>query len=296
MIRPAARLAVILVAALGPGVGLATDGDFAGRYVGAEDPSLMLTVDAPSEGRVTGRLTDGYTDMALEARLQGGGFAGTFRRDGAILPVSARIEGGQLRLEVGPAGESEGITFVRSGGAPAGGEPADAAVPGNGAVVINGTTLSAADLARVQGAYRIRIPPGDYWYDRVLGAWGGRGGPTMGFISPGLELGGRLRADASGSGTSVVVNGRALHPYDLLALQQITGPIAPGRYFITADGLAGLEGGPPLWNLAALAAQSRASGGGSTTWQSRITGASGFSDGTTGAVFLPNGGIVSTGN
>ena len=120
----------------------------------------------------------------------------------------------------------------------------------------------------------------------------------MGFITPGLALGGILQADASGSGTNVFVNGRALHPYDLLALEQITGPIVPGRYFITVDGLAGLEGGPPLWNLAALAAQaqSRAQGGGSNTWQARITGASGFSDGTTGAVFLPNGGIVSTGN
>jgi len=36
-------------------------------------------------------------------------------------------------------------------------------------------------------------------------------------------------------------------------------------------------------------------GGGSNTWQSSVTGSSGFSDGTTGAVFLPNGGIVSTG-
>jgi hypothetical protein len=162
------------------------------------------------------------------------------------------------------------------------------------AVLINGTLLSAVELTRVQNAYRIRIPPGDYWYDHVLGAWGGKGGPTMGFISPGLDLGGALQADASGPGTSVFVNGRALHLYDLLALQQVTGPILPGRYFITADGLAGLEGGPPLWNLAMLAAQTQ--GGGSSTWQSRVTGASGFSDGTTGAVFLPNGGIVSTGN
>ncbi|MGE3481725.1 MAG: hypothetical protein AB7K73_09975, partial [Gammaproteobacteria bacterium] len=67
----------------------------------------------------------------------------------------------------------------------------------------------------------------------------------------------------------------------------------PGRYFITAQGLAGFEGGAPLWDLAQLAAQSL--GGGSNTWQSRILGASGFSDGTTSAVFLPNGGIVSTG-
>lgn len=87
------------------------------------------------------------------------------------------------------------------------------------------------------------------------------------------------------------VNGCELHPYDVLALQQITGPIAPGRYFITSEGLAGFEGGPPLWNLTAMAAQSQ--GGGSNSWQGRLS--SGFSDGTTGAVFLPNGGIVGTG-
>ena len=50
-----------------------------------------------------------------------------------------------------------------------------------------------------------------------------------------------------------------------------------------------------MWILAAMAAQAQGTGGGSNTWQSRVTGSSGFSDGTTGAVFLPNGGIVSTG-
>lgn len=121
----------------------------------------------------------------------------------------------------------------------------------------------------------------------------------MGFIAPALALGGPLRPDASGRGhTGVFVNGRELHPYDVMALQTVTGPIVPGRYFITAMGLAGYEGGPALWNLAQMAAQAGAAnaGGGSNTWQSRITGASGFSDGTTGAVFLPNGGIVSTGH
>lgn len=116
----------------------------------------------------------------------------------------------------------------------------------------------------------------------------------MGYIAPGLELGGPLRPDASGGGTGVFVNGRDLPPPDLLTLQQITGPVPAGRYFITAQGLAGYEGGQAWWDLSALAA--RSGGGGSNTWQSRITGASGFSDGHTGAVFLPNGGIVSTGD
>ena len=161
-------------------------------------------------------------------------------------------------------------------------------------VVINDRRLSDEELAHAEYAYRIHIPDADYWYDPVLGAWGAKGQPTMGFIAAGLDLGGPLRPDASGGGTSVFVNGRDLPPADLVALQTITGPVPPGRYFINAQGLAGYEGGPPLWDLAAMAAQS--GGDGSNTWQSGLTGASGFSDGKTGAVFLPNGGIVSTGN
>lgn len=164
--------------------------------------------------------------------------------------------------------------------------------PGRRNVVINGRRLSDAEVAQIEQGLQVRIGDADYWYDPVLGAWGVRGGPAMGLIAAGLNLGGPLQADASGGGTGAFVNGRELHPYDVLALQQITGPIVPGRYFITWQGLAGYEGGPPMWNLAAMAAQG---GGGSNSWQGRVTGASGFSDGTTGAVFLPNGGIVSTG-
>lgn len=160
-------------------------------------------------------------------------------------------------------------------------------------VIINGQRLTDAELAQAEQTYRIRIHDAEYWYDPVLGAWGAQGGPTMGFIAPGLSLGGPLRQNASNGTTQVVVNGRELPDADVLALQQITGPIVPGRYFITAQGLAGYEGGPAQWNLAAMAQS--AGGRGSNSWQSRITGASGFSDGTTGAVFLPNGGIVSTG-
>lgn len=280
----AALWAAVLVSAVGL---VQAAGTVAGRYAGVEDPSLALTVEESADGRITGRLADGDATLVLEGRRTGDAFTGTLSQGADVLPVTARLQGDRLLLEVGPAGDGELVSFVRRGGTPA-----------TAPVLVNGTELGAADLGRVEKAYGIRIPPGEFWYDRVLGAWGGKGGPTMGFIAPGLELGGNLQADASGSGTNVLVNGRALHPYDLLALERIAGPIVPGRYFITADGLAGLEGGPPLWNLAALAAQaqSQAQGGGSNTWQSRVTGGSGFSDGTTGAVFLPNGGIVSTGN
>ena len=77
--------------------------------------------------------------------------------------------------------------------------------------------------------------------------------------------GGSVALDASGGGTAVAVNGRVLHPYDLMPLEQIKGPIVPGRYFIMAQGLAGPEGGPAMWNLAAMAGQAQGRGGGSNS-------------------------------
>ena len=150
-------------------------------------------------------------------------------------------------------------------------------------VVINGQRLADAELASAEKMHRIHIADANYWYDVATGAWGVQGGPTLGFIAAGLTLGGKLRPDASGGGTGVFINGRELPPSDLKSLQQLTGPIAPGRYFITAQGLAGYEGGEVVYDLNALAS-------GGSSWKSRMTGASAFTDGTNG------GGIVSTGN
>jgi hypothetical protein len=265
-------------------------------YIAEEEPGVTLTLRESAEGGIMGTLTEGGASVPLSARRQGAGFSGTVGPAGGALPVTASERGDRLILEIRAADEVERLTFRRAGTGSGAAAPPTAAAGGQRHVVINDQRLSDEDLAQAEQTYRIRIPDADYWYDRVLGAWGVKNGPTMGFISAGLDLGGALRPDASGGGTNVVVNGRELHPYDLAALQQITGPIAPGRYFITAQGLAGYEGGPPTWDLAALAARSGSSGGGTNSWQSGLTGASGFSDGTTGAVFLPNGGIVSTGN
>ena len=285
--------AVVLMAACSAG-----GADLAGRYVGVDEPSLSLTIDEAADGAITGTLTEAGTSLRLTARRQGTGFSGTVGPAGQALPFTGTVQGERLALTI----SGEEMAFKRVTAAPAA-AASNTPKPGKTApdagqrkVIINGKRLSDQELTRAEQQYRIRIPDAEYWYDPVLGAWGARGGPTMGFITPGLDLGGPLQANASGGGTSVFVNGRALHPYDLAALQLVTGPIMPGRYFITAQGLAGYEGGPPQWNLAAMTAQSQGGGGGgSNTWQSRVTGASGFSDGTTGAVFLPNGGIVSTG-
>ena len=161
--------------------------------------------------------------------------------------------------------------------------PGTIAVEAQRNVVINGQRLSEAELASAEKMHRIHIADANYWYDVATGAWGVQGGPTLGFIAAGLTLGGKLQPDASGGGTGVFINGRELPPSDLKSLQQLTGPIAPGRYFITAQGLAGYEGGEVVYDLNALAS-------GGSSWKSRMTGASAFTDGTNG------GGIVSTGN
>jgi hypothetical protein len=290
-----ALLGGVLLMAGAVAAGAAVADELGGRYVAEGEPGLSLTLDATTDGGVTGTLSDAQAAVPLSARRQGAGFVGTAVSGGQTLPVAAVVEGDLLLLEIGAPGMAQQVAFRRSrdsGDVP---PPASNTAVGQRNVVINGQRLSNEEIARAEQAYRIRIPDAGYWYDPVLGAWGPQGGPTMGFIAPGLRLGGALRSDASGGGTAVAVNGRVLHPYDLMALQQITGPIVPGRYFITAQGLAGPEGGPAMWNLAAMAEQAQGRGGGSNTWQSRVTGASGFSDGTTGAVFLPNGGIVSTG-
>src|SRR5258705_12850412 len=99
------------------------------------------------------------------------------------------------------------------------------------------------------------------------------GGPTLGFIPAGLDLGGALRADASGAtNTGVFIDGRELHPHDVAGLQQITAVI-PGRYWGNALGFCGHEGNPmPLVNPAVLAQAARAKSGGTYHSRRDITG------------------------
>lgn len=261
--------------------------ELSGTFVAAENPAVELRLQEDQEGAVTGTFSGNGMLMPLQAQRVADGFAGTVESGGERIALAGRINGAELIVQMGNPDDVALVLFRRVGvGAPAAAE--------DGKTVVNGRELDAADLERIASRYGIRIPEGSFWYDALLGAWGVQGGPTMGFIAPGMDLGAPLPAGASGRGTNIFVNGRELHYYDVLALQQFTGPIVPGRYFIMANGLAGFEGGPPLWNLAALAAP--AANAGSNTWQSRVLGASGFSDGSTGAVFLPNGGIVSTGN
>lgn len=285
MYRPTVRGVVVSLVFLACGSALAAG--LAGSWVEEEEPTLTLTVKESPDGKISGSLGDDGETMALAAHREGTGFRGTVGSGNEALPIRASLQGDSLVVDIGTGEDAEHLVFRRSGAA-----PHVVAKLGGRSVIINGVRLTDEEVARAEQTYRVRIPDADYWYDPVLGAWGVRGSPTLGFIAPGLALGGRLQPDASGPGTGVFVNGRNIPQRDLAALQSITGPIAPGRYFIDATGWAGYEGGPPQWNLGAMAAQARG-GGGSTSWQSRFS--SGISDGETIGVFLPNGGIVSTG-
>ena len=134
-------------------------------------------------------------------------------------------------------------------------QSSEAAAQAARSVVINRAKLPADTLTLLEQTFRTRVPDGRYWYDKVSGAWGQEGGPTIGFTVPLLPIGGALPADISRGTTGVFINGRQLPPDDLLALQQLTGPIAQGRYWLESQGNAGYEGQPAIVNLRAIAMQ-----------------------------------------
>jgi hypothetical protein len=125
-------------------------------------------------------------------------------------------------------------------------------------IVVNGQPLSMQEVLD----YGVDVPPGRYWYDQVSGLWGAEGGPSVGQITPGLPLGGTLEVDASSGSTGVFINGREIHMLELLELQQLFGEVPLGRYWLGADGVGGLEGGPATFSLAPAPSQADSGGSG----------------------------------
>ena len=145
-------------------------------------------------------------------------------------------------------------------------------------ITFNGSPLDQRGwlvLTQLEALARTRLPNGDYWYDPISGVSGRWGGPAAVLLIPGLPLGGRLPANASGGGsgrlTGIFVNGRELHSDDVQALIALYGQAWPGRWWVDGFGNFGAEGGPPLGNLRQAAAASR---GGS--WLRGNSGPNGF--------------------
>ena len=148
--------------------------------------------------------------------------------------------------------------------------------------VVNGKRLEASEvqmLRELAAQYGVEPVPGRYWYDPISGLYGAEGGPTAGQTLPQLPIGGPLRADASGGGSGVWVNGREMHRDEVTYLSQCT-QVIPGRYWLDAYSNGGLEGGPMQFNLRALCNQARQRMG------SRFGTV--ISDGTTSGAFFRN--------
>ncbi|HKQ12913.1 MAG TPA: hypothetical protein VJT80_05730 [Steroidobacteraceae bacterium] len=160
-------------------------------------------------------------------------------------------------------------------------------------VVVNGVQLPNAAVTALQLAYRTIIPSGRYWYDPASGLWGREGQALAGQMHAGLQIGGALDEDASDGDTDVYVNGRRLPRAELHALQQLVGPVRPGRYWLDPYGNAGFEGGPPLVNLA----QARARGAqGYAGWNNNTPFGNWGGDGNCSYYNNPNGDSVMIGN
>jgi hypothetical protein len=155
-------------------------------------------------------------------------------------------------------------------------------------VVVNSVPLEESARKSLENKYGVSIKPGRYWYDNVSGVWGREGGPGAGQIHAGLQLGGPLRRNASKGHTGVIVNGRELHALDVAALQRCL-VVVPGSYWVLANGVGGVEGGPPQFNLAALCGGG-SSGGSSTKCEDYGGGQFNCSNQRTGIGMIGEGG------
>jgi hypothetical protein len=166
-------------------------------------------------------------------------------------------------------------------------------------IVINGVRLSDTEIAEIESTFRTKLVDGDFWYDRVCGAWGIQGGPAIGIILPGIALGGGgMKPDCSGGDTGVFINGRQLHRLDVAALM-LLGPVIPGRYWTDAAGNFGFEGWPaPMGNFWALARQRAggAQGGQGGAWTHYVSESAGggmFSNDGQGGLYYDGPGGMS---
>ncbi|XP_022944018.1 extra-large guanine nucleotide-binding protein 1-like [Cucurbita moschata] len=112
-------------------------------------------------------------------------------------------------------------------------------------VYVNGDRLSRQELLMLQSCRKPpkNLKPGRYWYDKVSGFWGKEGrGPSQ-IVSFQLEVGGRMKRDASNGDTNVCINNREITKQELRILK-MAGVPCEGRpsFWVSADGSYREEG------------------------------------------------------
>ena len=82
---------------------------------------------------------------------------------------------------------------------------------------------------------------------------------------------------------------------DVVALMTLVGSVFPGRYWLRYDGYYGVEGGPAMGNLVALAQQRSGAPGYNRTGSGGHIGSDGqtsfYMDPGTGCSVIPGGGV-----
>ncbi len=187
---------------------------------------------------------------------------------------------------IGSAAAAIALTFVFA--APAQAKPCRTNIH------VNGSCVSTAKVRKLERAYGTESRAGRYWYDRRSGLMGVEGQPPFTQIAAGLDLGGRLKRNASNGTTRVFINGRELHATEVAFLRRF-GPVVPGRYWMNARLDVGFEGNAmPFANLGAAMQRGRR-GGGSSYYSNSNLGTYAGSSGGCSYVSTTSGSVM-TGN